>query len=54
MKRQPQKLTLKTITLKNLDETKLDTMAGGLSATGCIECVTAYKTCFGPSCPNVC
>jgi natural product precursor len=49
------KLALKKITLKDLDEDKLNTVAGGISAnTGCIECVTAYKTCFGPSCPDVC
>jgi natural product precursor len=49
-----QKLALKKITLKDLNETKLDQVAGGLSDTGCIKCPTGYKTCFGPSCPDVC
>jgi len=49
------KLTLKKITLKDLDEAKMDTMAGGaISDTGCILCPTGYKTCLGPSCPDVC
>ncbi len=49
-----QKLALKKITLRDLDKTKLDQVAGGLSGTGCTRCPTAYKTCFGPSCPDVC
>lgn len=53
MKKQT-KLALKKVTLKDLDEAKLDTVAGGLSDTGCTRCPTAYKTCFGPSCPDVC
>jgi hypothetical protein len=49
------KLALKKVTLKDLDDTRLDQMAAGaLSDTGCIRYVTAYKTYFGPSCPDVC
>jgi hypothetical protein len=54
MKKQHPKLQLKKVTLKNLDEPKLETVAGGLTTTGCTECPTARKTCFGPSCPDVC
>jgi len=49
-----QKLALKKITLKDLDQTKLEQMAGGFTDTACTLCPTAHKTCFGPSCPNVC
>jgi natural product precursor len=54
MKKKLKKLALKKVTLKNLDENKIDTVAGGFTTTGCTECPTARKTCFGPTCPDVC
>jgi hypothetical protein len=53
MKKLP-KIVLKKITLKDLDETKLHPIAGALSDTGCTRCPTAYHTCFGVTCPDVC
>jgi natural product precursor len=53
------KLQLKKVTLKNLDEPQLDTVAGGLTTTGCTECPTSRETCLGCSsiyttCADVC
>jgi hypothetical protein len=47
-------LALKKITLKDLDQSKLDQAAGGHTGTACTLCPTAYKTCFGVTCPDVC
>jgi len=57
------RLTLKKVTLKNLDDTSLQTVAGASApATGCQACATVpftcnpYKTCPGsagcPGCPS--
>jgi len=46
------KLALRKVTLQNLDEPKLDKVAGAIPlsyTSGCVKCVTC-PTCFGPTC----
>jgi hypothetical protein len=46
------KLGLKKVTLKDLDEPKLEGVAGAIPlsyTTGCVHCITG-PTCAGPSC----
>jgi hypothetical protein len=47
------KLTLKKVTLKDLDDVKLDQVAGGIPLSylsGCAKCVTVPPTCYGKTC----
>jgi hypothetical protein len=49
--RKPKKLTLKKITLKNLDELTLDAYAGAHADTVMPWCPTLQTGCYGqPSC----
>jgi hypothetical protein len=49
MKKSP-KLTLKKITLKDMDDATLNTVAAATT----VRCLSQFKTCLGPTCGDMC